>query len=88
MYNFFMLILKMFYDQSTINQNRSRKKMDFMVLYTVMTTGLILLTNSTYIFDRWVYYSRSNITNGTRDQYSYKENQAAITDGSILLPIG
>ena len=53
-----------------------------------MTTGLILLTNSTYIFDRWVYYSRSNITNGTGDQYSYKENQAAITDGSILLPIG
>jgi len=62
--------------------------MDFMVLYTVMTTRLILLTNSTYIFDRWVYYSRSNITNGTGDQYSYKENQAAITDGSILLPIG
>lgn len=75
-------------DQSMINQNRRRKKMHFMVLYTVMTTGLILLTNSTYIFDRWVYYSRSNITNGTGDQYSYKENQAAITDGSILLPIG
>lgn len=47
------IVLRSINDQSMINQNRRRRKKWISWYCTlVMTTGLILLTNSTYIFDR------------------------------------